>query len=187
MIQPTSITNFSRTREELETFWIFCVLVAGKNSDWAAEKVLQFLKKKRAGETPFAYIRRNVLDLHNMLVANRVGQYARIEKALSQSCVIDIATASLDALMDIHGVGPKTARFFLLHSRQDCKVAVLDVHILRWMREECSVDDAPEQTPTGERYLYLERLFLLLIESKFPGLSVADVDLILWARMSGRI
>ena len=33
IIDPKDITNYSRTDSELQSFWIFCILVAGKNSD----------------------------------------------------------------------------------------------------------------------------------------------------------
>ena len=186
MIQPTAVTNFSRSDDELETFWLFCLFVAGKNSDIAANKVGRFLQK-RGGQTPFAYLRGQANSLHNLLVANKVGQYGRLERAITQSVELDLRAATLADLTAIHGVGPKTARFFLLHSRRDCECAVLDVHILRWLREECGVDDAPAQTPAmGEQYERLERLCLSLMKAHFPGLSVAEIDLLLWTKMSGR-
>ena len=32
-VVPADITNYNRTDVELQTFWLFCVLIAGKNSD----------------------------------------------------------------------------------------------------------------------------------------------------------
>lgn len=187
MITPTSITNFNRTDKELQLFWIFGIIVAGRNSDWAAQKVFGLFKGLSDDETPFQWIKANATSLHNTLVANRVGQYTRTERALLQSCELDLRTATIDDLLGVFGVGPKTARFFLLHSRPYCDVAVLDVHILRWMREECGVEDAPQQTPTNlDKYRYFERLCVSLMRAKFPGVTMADIDLMLWSKMSGR-
>lgn len=186
MITPTAITNYQRSRKELELFWIFCLIVAGKNSDWAAKKILGLFSHLGEHETPFDYLSANPTNLHNMLVANRVGQYTRLERAITESIELNLATATLAELLPIFGVGPKTARFFLLHSRRDCKCAVLDVHILRWLRENCGVD-APTQTPQSPYYEELEGLFVHLANSYFPNMTLAQVDMMLWAQMSGRL
>ena len=36
-IDPKNITNFNRDTDQLESFWLFCMFVAGKNSDWASQ------------------------------------------------------------------------------------------------------------------------------------------------------
>ena len=183
-IAPTAITNFNRTQDELETFWIFSILVAGKDSDQTSRKVGQLLSRR--GElSPFEYLRLNENAIHNLLVANKVGQYGRIERALRESLNLDLRTASVAELMNVFGVGAKSARFFVLHSRSNCDCAVLDVHILRWMRKRGI--ETPEQTPSGKKYLELERVFLALIRGEFPNVPVAQVDLLIWATESGRI
>jgi len=183
-IAPTAITNFNRTQDELETFWIFSILVAGKDSDTMSRKVGQLLSRR--GElSPFQYLRENENTIHNLLVANKVGQYGRIERALRESLNLDLRTASVAELMNVFGVGAKSARFFVLHSRANCDCAVLDVHILRWMRKRGI--ETPEQTPSGKKYLELERIFLALARAEFPNVPIAQVDLLIWATESGRI
>jgi len=187
MIKPTSITNFDRSDAELETFWIFCLVVAGKNSDWAAQKVLLLLSK-RGALTPFQYLRQNQNALHNLLVANKVGQYTRMERAITQSLDVNLRTASVEELEGIFGVGPKTASFFLMHSRADFDGAVLDVHILRWLRDN-GCEDAPIQTPSSNPVLYrrLSKLWSLLSAAKYPMTTPAERDLLIWAKYSGRL
>jgi thermostable 8-oxoguanine DNA glycosylase len=185
MINPTQITNFERTDRELQLFWIFCILVAGKNSDVAARKVGS-LFKNLGDQTPFEYLNENKHAIHNLLVANRVGQYNRIESALTQSLELDLRSATLEDLMKIKGVGPKTARFFLLHSRHDCEHVILDVHILRYLRTRWQMD-VPINTPPPVEYNRIEKLAANLIKSDFPNLSMAEADLLIWANGSGRL
>lgn len=185
MIDPTSITHFDRTDSELQLFWIFCILVAGKNSDVAAKKVANLFKELN-GQTPFEYFEENINSIHNILVANRVGQYNRIEGAIIQSLRLDLRTATLEDLMAIKGVGPKTARFFLLHSRRDCEHVVLDVHILRYLREKWHMD-VPISTPPIAEYNKIEKLAAKFIKTDYPHLSMADADLLIWAQQSGRL
>jgi len=99
---------------------------------------------------------------------------------------LDLATCTLEELMSVHGVGQKTARFFLLHTRPDCQCAVLDTHILKWLRD--NQVDAPQNTPTSvKQYLALEKQFLFLARENFPFMSIADIDLTLWMKYSGRL
>lgn len=188
IVDPTKVTNYKRSEEELQFFYLFCILVAGKNASWAATKISEFFIFKPKYQTPFQYIKKNAIALRNMLVANKIGQYNRIEKAFLQSVDLDLKTVGLDDLVKIFGVGPKTARFFLLHSREDCEYAVLDTHILQWMRS-VGFENAPEKTPStlyGE-YQYWEKMFLKMIKVRFRGLTTAQADLMIWMQMSGRL
>jgi thermostable 8-oxoguanine DNA glycosylase len=187
-VVPTDITNYNRTDVELQTFWLFCVLVAGKNSDTTA-KLVKKLLNNRGDMTPFEFIKSlKLVELHNYLVSHRVGQYDRIKKALFFSARLNLRTCTRDDLLEIHGVGPKTARFFLLHTREFCDEVVLDTHILRWMREKCGIKDAPKNTPQNpEKYAKFAGLCKYLIEQHFPGLSLAQADLMIWTQMSGRL
>ena len=122
-----------------------------------------------------------------MLVANRVGQYTRLTKGIMQSLDVDLRTCSLEELLDIHGVGNKTARFFLLHTRKRCDYAVLDTHILAWMRDH-GVENAPKSTPTNLKvYGELENRYRILSRLHFPHMSNAQIDLLIWTKQSGRL
>lgn len=186
LIDPTNITNFSRTDAQLQAFWLFGAFCAGKNSDYAS-KCLAKLLSKCGNQTPFEYLRSlGNVAIHNALVAAKIGQYARLTRFIEESIQLDLRTASLQDLMGVFGIGPKTARFFLLHSRPDCECAVLDCHILKFLREN-SVD-APQQTPTNQKqYIELEKKFLFIAKLQFPQMSVAQIDLMLWMKYSGRL
>ena len=184
MIEPTQVTNYNRTDDELQTFWIYSIVVAGKPSDWASRVVTKFLKNRKH-MTPFEHIASMGHGLRNTLVANRVGQYNRITLALEQSLDLDLRTCTVKDLESIYGVGAKTARFFLLHTRKDVECAVLDTHILSWMRTFGI--NTPKATPSGKKYADLEEMALHLMKAEFPGMSIADADLLIWSMMSGRV
>ena len=186
-VDPKNITAFNRTDAELQAFWLFSLFVAGKNSDYASQRLSRLLLKARWNEqNPFDYLRElGETGIHNALVAAKIGQYGRLTKAVTQSLSLDLRTATLQDLMNVYGCGPKTARFFLLHSRPQCECAVLDTHILAWMRSKGV--GAPAATPSGEKYLFLERMFLNMAQAEFPHMSIAQIDLLLWMKQSNRL
>lgn len=185
MITPKDITNFSRTTHELQSFFLFGLFCAGKNSDYASKCLSRLLSKDK--DEPFKILKNlGEIGIHNALVASRIGQYSRLTKGIMQALDLDLATCSLDDLMNIHGVGPKTARFFLLHTRPNYECAVLDTHILKFLRDHQV--DAPKNTPTNyKQYLDLEKKFIYLAKINFPSMALADIDLTLWMKYSGRL
>lgn len=186
-IDPKAVTNFSRTRAELELFWIFCVCVAGKNADQTASKVGNMFRRcLTKNDTPFTYLKDNQHAIHNLLVANRIGQYGRIESAIMDSLELDLADCTLDELMNCRGVGPKTARFFLVHTRKDADYVVLDTHILKWLRTKYD-SEYPKSTPSGQEYVRIENIARMLFKTEFLDATMAEIDLLIWAKMSGRL
>ena len=189
-IDPKNITDFNRNTDELQAFWLFCMFVAGKNSDWASRCLKKLINTADKGtfEGIFKYFKSiGEVGVHNALVANKVGQYTRLTKGIMQSLNLDLRTCSLQDLLNIHGVGNKTARFFLLHTRRNCDYAVLDTHILAWMRDH-GVENAPKSTPTNLKvYEQLENKYRILSRLHYPHLSNAQIDLLIWTKQSGRL
>lgn len=180
MIDPRKITNFSRSDYELQEFLLFTVTVAGKSSEMQAKKLGQFLEHVK--DSPFQFIRDlNVISpnaLRIQLESVKMGQYTRICKAFKAiaDANLDLRTCSIADLEKIPGVGPKTARFFMLHSREGQEVAALDTHILGWMRSRGW--KAPKATPSQPLYGKLEVAFLM--ECIWGGQSPATLDLAIW-------
>ena len=189
-IDPKNITDFNRNTDELQAFWLFCMFVAGKNSDWASRCLKKLIDTADKGtfEGIFKYFKSiGEVGVHNALVANKVGQYTRLTKGIMQSLDLDLRTCSLQDLLNIHGVGNKTARFFLLHTRRNGNYAVLDTHILAWMRDH-GVENAPKSTPTNLKvYEELENRYRILSRLHYPHLSNAQIDLLIWTKQSGRL
>jgi hypothetical protein len=186
LIDPKNITSYNRSYSELETFWLFCLFVAGKNSDTASLKLSKFLEHMTPWDTPFSYL--GSIDIHNSLINIKSGQYTRLSKAIEQSLDLDLRNCSLDDLTSIYGVGPKTARFFLLHTRENCEYAVLDTHILKWIRNHHGYGDAPKDTPQKQdEYDYWSNIAITLMKNHYPDMSLADIDLLIWTEISGRL
>lgn len=186
MITPTEITNYNRTEAELEEFLMFAILVAGKNSKMQAQKLENFLNPMMStmGLTPFGVLEHMIktASLGTQMKFARLGQYKRIETAFRQILTFkgDLKKVSIQDLESVKGIGSKTARFFILHSRKDVKCAVLDVHILKWLREQGY--NAPKQTPSKKKYGLLEQIFLT--EAWKHEMTPADLDLMIWKSFS---
>jgi len=202
MINPSDITNFNRSTHDLEMFWIFSVCVAGKNSQVTAKKVQQMYDELvdvhlglgvSGTPSPMGLIYQADYRCTFMPILEKIkiGQYNRIYKALVESAFkivaspsslqgIDLRSCHATELEKITGVGPKTARFFIMHTQKDVAMAALDTHILRWLRDLGY--DAPKTTPSGDKYAYFETVFLK--EASRRDMASADLDLHVWNHYS---
>lgn len=111
-----------------------------------------------------------------------MGQYTRISKAFIAIAYsgLDLRTCSVSDLEKIPGVGLKTSRFFLTHSRPNQEYGILDTHILTHMRNDLGIP-TPKTTPTNpKKYYDLEAKLLAIV--KASGKSYADYDLEVWSK-----
>ena len=179
MIDPSDVIKFDRTEAELQEWWLFSVLVAGKTAITQARLLDRFLTDNgQPGDAPFDVVRRLVANgtLELRMREARLGQYTRLARCFSDSLMLDLKTCTIEQLEAVHGVGPKTARMFLMHSRPDQRVAALDTHILKHLGEHGHA--VPKATPTGAKYRELEAAFLALADA--AGQTPSDYDLTIW-------
>lgn len=189
MIIPTEITNYNRTEDELEEFLMFAILVAGKTAKTQAKKLEDFLSdrpKNKAGQpySPFEYINHlcKTHTLTTQMMKHKLGQYKRLYRAFSgmlrfEGWLDEISVADLES---VNGIGSKTARFFVLHSRPDARVAVLDTHILKYLK--ALGHNVPKTTPSKKKYTEIEKLFITIADSM--AVSIAELDLHIWKSFS---
>jgi len=172
MIDPYNITNYNRTQNELEEFLLFCIVVAGKTAYIQAQKLNEFLSSVNTrlmmpeNINPFQTLKS--ADQHGILFEEikkaKLGQYKKINSGFKYIVEKEhnLNRMTPDILEKIPGVGMKTSRFFLLHSDifYKDKIAVLDTHILKFIKE--NIDErAPKSTPVIPlTYRYWEDLFL---------------------------
>jgi len=188
MIDPTKVTNFNRNQEEMEEFLLFCIIVAGKNAFQQAKKLDEFLKKLDTHKTPFSRILNIDFNGHleETLRSVKMGQYHRISTAFRgvsaflyqppKDYSYVLKNVDVKYLECIKGIGMKTARFFLMHTRPNQQFACLDTHILKWLGERGH--DVPKQTPNGQKYLWLEQAFLAYCREM--QMTPAELDLKIW-------
>jgi len=189
-IDPDKITKYDRTRNELEHFLVFSIVVAGKKSDVQAQKLKDFSESKflhgldHAGL--FDYIR--YLKSNHALVPElqlvKMGQYIRISKALSALVdkKLNLFECSLEDLVSVDGISFKTAHFFLTHTRRRHNVPVLDTHVLKFLKAQ-GVDNVPKSTPQVFKvYNFFADKFVEIAERM--KMSVADLDLQVWKQYS---
>lgn len=180
MIDPYNVTKFDRTDEELEEFLLFCIFVANKPAKRTADVLERFLGGTKE---PFERVKSYALHhtLGDMLRLVKSGQYTRLERCLTELVMsgINLKKCSAKDLEEISGIGPKTARYFILHSRPNAKVACLDTHILKFLREQ-GIENVPKSTPTGKKYRELEKIFIK--KANECGKSIADFDLSIWKK-----
>lgn len=181
LVDPTTVTNYNRTVDELELYWLFTQVVAGKTARVQAKALERFLLMEETG-SPFERVRAMIQSgtLTDNLIAARLGQHNRLTKGFTESLTLNLQTATVDDLLAITGVGDKTARFFLIHTRPDQQIAVLDRHVLKHLGTLGY--SVPENTPNHKHYLVLEQDFLN--EAKKANMNPADFDLMLWNKYS---
>ena len=183
MVDPEDVTNFQRTRAELFEFWLFSLFVRGKTASVQARKLDAFFAS--LGGMP------GILDLDRSEIERglrdvKAGQYGSLADAIhatNQALREDPAfleTADPEHLTALPGVGPKTARFFILHSRKESRFAALDTHIIKFLKLRGHLpESASNVTPGSERvYARLEAAFLE--EADKEGVHPADFDLAIW-------
>jgi thermostable 8-oxoguanine DNA glycosylase len=184
MIDPSKITNYNRTEEELEEFLLFTIMVAGKSAMQTAKKLNEFLYFADNKKSPLD----TIIDRDNrscLLYAMRMcklGQYDRLEKAFKGIIQFKnrLKSVTIDELESVAGIGSKTSRFFTLHSRPNQQIAVLDTHILKYMASKGY--KVPKSTPPKNKYGAIEEQFIQL--AKDNNMSVAEFDLQVWRSYS---
>ena len=138
--------------------------------------------------TPFHWIlsEHALFDLAQTLKYYGIGCYNSKARTFYELAVakfkgeLDLRTCSASDLEKIHGIGPKTARCFILHSRKNAQVAGLDTHMLKHLKSLGY--DVPKSTPTGKKYLELEKVVLSL--AKRAKMTPASYDLHIWNKYS---
>lgn len=192
-IDPRHPTNFQRTSRQLQAFWLLCMCVAGKGAMQQALKLGNMLRG--CPQAPFLWFRARQVshDLLRLLQEHSLGNYTRLDAAIWHSVRLHESGRFIGAteaeLLAIPGVGIKTARMFQLHSRPRQRLAVLDTHVLAWMRAN-GVSDAPEKAPPKHdvtAYDHWQAVCLGLMSEVFPRLSAAEADIAVWRSRAVRL
>lgn len=170
---------------ELEYRLLYSVVVAGKSASFAENAMRAFLEcsfQENIG--PFAVVREMIESkvLGACIRSARMGNYTKLERAFTEivAAKLDLRNCTVPDLVKIHGIGPKTASFFIIWTRPDARHAALDTHVLKWLT--FLGHKVPRSTPAGDLYGKLERI--VLAEADKRGVSARDLDARIWEHCS---
>lgn len=163
---------------ELEHRLLYSMVVAGKSAKFADSAMERFYG--RTSLSPFDFIRKLVArgKLIERLRAARTGNYTKLSLGFAKitETGYDLATCTPEQLESVHGIGPKTSRFFIIWTRPEANHAALDTHVLKWLRFIGHA--APLSTPSGRKYALLE--IIMLTEAKKRGMTARQLDAAIW-------
>lgn len=185
MIDPANITNYELSEKELQYNIIFWICAAGKNGT-TISRLLDALWEtiNLENDYPFNVIKNDSLEnLAWTLQVHGIGCYKLKARAILEiaNSDIDLKTCTTEDLERIHGIGMKTSRCFILHTRPNERYAGLDTHILKFLRTYGI--DAPISTPSSKKkYLELEKKFIEIADSL--EVTPAELDLAIWNQYS---
>jgi len=186
MIDPAHITNYDLSVPELEEYILFWVCAAGKNGTTASrclEKLLSAITYNN--RSPFLTIR-EVLSteepkpLVELMKWAGIGCYTHKARTFDElvHSQINLRTCTPEELEEIYGIGMKTSRCFILHTRRNTQVAGLDTHMLKHLKT-MGVRGVPKSTPGSKKlYTRLEKKVLKLADRL--GFTPAEYDLAVW-------
>lgn len=169
------------TQAQLESHLLYALIVAGKTATFANDKTALLLLEKPRDINPVAWL--STLDKRGKLDAQLrkagTGRYRILARAIRwlAQAGLDLRAVTPAQLEACPGIGAKTSRFFVVWTRPHERHAVLDVHVLRWLRTQGI--DAPRQTPTGANYHKLEKAFLDIAAK--AGVHPRKLDLAIWS------
>lgn len=169
---------------ELEARLLYSLVVAGKSAKFAEKVLVIIMSFASQNESPFDLLKyySDTDKLEELLIKCKTGNYRKLTRAIPAVMGLDLRECTVEDLEAVPGIGPKTARFFLLCTRPGVEYAALDTHILKWLR---SIGvDAPKSTPpAGKKYQELERIFIR--EAKARGMSARELDWQIWESYAG--
>jgi thermostable 8-oxoguanine DNA glycosylase len=157
---------------------LYCIIVAGKSAKFSNDVLKKIFSKKPISIEPFEYISRLISEnkLDALLKYSKSGNYKKLNAAIPEIIKLDLVKCTIEDLEKIKGIGPKTARFFILWTRPNYKCAVLDTHVLKWLK--LIGHNVPKSTPTKYKYNKIEKIFIEECDKR--DISPHLLDKLIW-------
>jgi hypothetical protein len=192
LIDPDKVTDYEQSDAQLQMFLLFAIFVAGKTAKIMAPKTHNFIKGCHLWKdecrylTPFQTIILMISCdiLRDELERQKIGKYNVLQRCLKElvTANLDLKTCTVEQLESVYGIGLKTSRFFVMHSRRNQRYAALDTHILRWLRD-MGYPDIPQKTPSSSKsYRRIEGIYLA--QAELRGEDPTEMDLKIWRHYS---
>jgi thermostable 8-oxoguanine DNA glycosylase len=182
-IDPYKITDYHRNKNQLETFFLFCTAVAGKKATMISDKIYDFLEHSGFHGSPLERVKSMLEknELTERLKRVSMGKYGLLTRSwheLTRRPKNFLNTAGVEELEELPAVGPKTARYFIVHSRPNTRLAVVDTHMLKFLRD-MGHDDIPSGNAASPRH-YADLEAKVLAHADKAAMSPQDFDLAVW-------
>ena len=181
LFDPYNATDIERDQNDLELFLLFCIFVAGKKATMIAKKLQELMIVSNKPGTPLEklYALWKEDKLIDALKDVKMGKYSIFTKTFDYmfNHPMDLKTCSVQDLEKIPGISHKTSRFFLLHSRKNVNVAVIDTHMLKCLKD-LGYENIPNTIPKNKEYYHIEKIILNICQKR--NLSPQDFDLSVW-------
>jgi hypothetical protein len=211
LIDPNNITDFTRNRPALEELVLFATMVPTKPAHRTARLLETMLANARLtyGDqlSPFDIVRLWIGSgcLGQVIRRYGVGQYTRIERCWRELVerepiigrrtgndpvvryVKQVDLRSVEQLEQIHGIGPKTARFIVLHSVAGARCIPVDTHWVKELLErgypiKVSVNERGQRVVSVNDRTHPIYEAYALAEVDRSGMSAAEYDLLIWRK-----
>lgn len=191
MIYVDPFNIIGKEKEDIcykESFLFFAVAVAGKTASVTSKKINAVLNEVMEGKRGSIfktikekYENNNYKDFLLILQKHKTGKYNTLVRFTKDfiNKDINLNNTTVEELESLTGVGKKSSRFYMVYNNASNKdYAVLDTHILRFMKRFGV--RTPKNTPTGNHYDRLEKIYLKIYKkSGFRG-SLRDFDYAIW-------
>jgi len=187
MIDPNNPPHISTARDgELEEFLLFTAAVAGHNAKRTAKLLHDWLDYHHPGYLSPMPTLHSFYPYKNKLAddlkEHGFGCYTQRAKSFieifSAITIVGVRNFTFDRLIDIYGIGLKSASFFLAYTGMDENRVILDTHVLQWLKRQ-GWPRVPKSTPrTVGKYDELSLYFRA--EAARRQMTVLDLDRQIW-------
>jgi hypothetical protein len=191
-IDAGAYIGYDKSISALQRDLVWQMMSAGKTQKQMGKKAEQFLAAlfvtvPHALTIFEAFAALDIDEIRRVMRIPLVGKYQSLGQGFYElgRADLDLRTCEPEDLEKITGVGRKTSRFFLMGSRPGVRYAILDTHVLNFMRSELGIP-TPNATPgSSAKYRKLEIAWLAHCDAIGRGADVAAYDLEIWKRYSG--
>lgn len=187
MIDASNITNYNLTDDGLEEMILFWVCAAGKNGTTATKLLNNLLLDINGFNLGFFNAIKKLLTKESLCIRLKehgIGCYTHKARTMWEiaNSGLNLKTCLAEDLETIYGIGMKTSRCFIIHTREKAQYAGIDTHMLKNLKAK-GIKDVPKSTPSSKKlYERLEKEVLRLAQN--AGMSPADYDLKVWNKYS---
>jgi thermostable 8-oxoguanine DNA glycosylase len=166
------------TYASLEWKLLFSILASGRSAKATINAMRRLIRTDQPFFELWSLIEQD--GLMTRLIDAKVGGYERLEPCLRSVIKyvyvdkrVDLRECAPKDLEVVYGIGPKTSRHFILWTQPGAQYAVLEVHVMKWLRGLGYA--VPETTPPpGVNYQRVEKIFLS--EAKRLGMTAKELD-----------